>query len=48
MVEEKALTDPEGNCKITFYCNFSSIYLDFLSNIAYDKLVIKVFLRSIF
>ena len=48
MVKEDALTDPEGNCKRTFYISFSSINLDILSNIAYDKLVIKVFLRSVF
>ena len=36
MVEENALTDPEGNCKRTFYCSFSSIHLDIFSNIAYE------------
>ena len=34
MVEENALTDPEGNCKKTFYCSFSSIHLDIFSSIA--------------
>lgn len=48
MVKENALTEPEGNCKRAIYCSFSSINLDILSNTAYDKLVIKVFLRSVF
>lgn len=46
MVKENALTDPEGNCKRSFYYSFSSINVDILSNIAYDKLVIKVYFKS--
>ena len=46
MVKENALTDPEGNCKRSFYYSFSSINGDILSNIAYDKLVIKVYFKS--
>ena len=46
MVKENALTDPERNCKRTFYYSFSSINVDILSNIAYDKLVIKVYFKS--
>ena len=46
MVKENALTDPEGDCKRSFYYSFSSINVDILSNIAYDKLVIKVYFKS--
>ena len=46
MVKENALTDLEGNCKRSFYYSFSSINVDILSNIAYDKLVIKVYFKS--